>query len=217
MREVQRPYQWHCASRQRGLVLVVALIWLLVATLLLLSSVQNALHEQKAARAFRDRAIAFQAAEAGLVDAESDIEASPSAALSRSTMFAANRSDGFPTDEQALCRQAGASRSRGLCRAAQGNALLSLLADDVDASSTSAVAVEYGRFTGRTLQTGGGALPARLPRYVIELLRDHDAQFQSDAGSTTPAYLYRITAIGFGPQPHTQVVLQSFYRKGMTS
>lgn len=212
--------QWYCIFRQRGIVLVVALIWLLVATLLLLSSVQNALHEQKAARAFRDRAIAFQAAEAGLVDAESDIEASPSAALSRSTMFAANRADGFPTDDQALCQQGDANQTHGLCRAAQGNALLSLLADEVDeadVSSTSHVAVEYGRFTGRTLQTSGGTLPALLPRYVIELLRDYDAEADSDAGSTTPAYLYRITAIGFGPQPSTQVVLQSFYRKGVTS
>lgn len=228
-------------SAQRGLVLAVALIWLVVATLLLFSSVQNALQEQKAARAFRDRAVAFQAAEMGLVDAEADIAASPSSTLSRSAMFAVGRFDGFPTAEQPLCRHGRANRLQGLCRIAQREELLSLLADEVAGEavdgSVDAIAVEYGRFTGRILQTGGGMLPARLPRYVIELVRDQE-QEQAEAREQVPqqepatssttgagnnkennkadrptAILYRITAIGFGPQPEVQVVLQSFYRK----
>ena len=197
--------------QQHGVVLAIALVWLLVATLLVMSSVQSALQEHKAARAFRDRAIAFQAAEAGLVDAEADIEASPSTALSRSALFAANRSDGFPQDGDAMCRNGTENQFRGLCRAGEGDALLALLANDVGAANEGAVSVEYGHFTGRTLQTGGGALPSRLPRYLIELVRDH--RIDSD----TLFYLYRITAIGFSPQPDHQVVLQSFYRKALAS
>ena len=199
--------------RQHGVVLAVALVWLLIATLLVVSSVQNALQEHKAARAFRDRAIAFQAAEAGLIDAEADIEASPSPVLSRSALFAADRSEGFPADGDAICQIGTENRFRGLCRASEdeGDALLSLLDKDVAATSDGAASVEYGHFTGRTLQTGGGTLPSRLPRYLIELVRDHrrdtDAMF----------YVYRITAIGFGPQPNHQVVLQSFYRKALAS
>jgi Tfp pilus assembly protein PilX len=233
--------------RQRGVVLVVALLLLLVTTLLLFSSVQNALQEQKAARAFRDRAVAFEAAEAGLADAEADIEASPSSTRSRSALFVAGRSDGFPTTDMPLCRHGRASRLQGLCRAAQRDELLSLLAQEVAAdgidSGVDEIAVEYGRFTGRTLQTGGGMLPARPPRYVIELVRDRAVEraleqetqqepavetvaepsadtanrtAQGNANSSansTASSLYRITAIGFGPQPEVQVVLQSFYRK----
>ncbi len=250
-------------SQQRGLVLVVAMVFLLVATLHLFSSVQNALLEQKAARAFRDRAVALEAAEAGLADAEADIEASPSSTLSRSALFVAGRSDGFPTADMPLCRHGRANRLQGLCRAAQHDELLSLLAQEVAvderASGIEEIAVEYGRFTGRTLQTGGGMLPSRPPRYVIELVRDPeverllaqetqqeraletDAERADDAASSTKnntknspktspknskknsseqnpknnttSSLYRITAIGFGPQTEVQVVLQSFYRK----
>jgi Tfp pilus assembly protein PilX len=196
--------------QQHGVVLAIALVWLLIATLLVISSVQSALQEHKAARAFRDRAIAFQAAEAGLIDAETDLDASPSPALSRSAMFAADRSEGFPQDGEELCQSGKANQFQGLCRAAQGNALLSMLAEDsvYDAASLS---VEYGHFTGRTLQTGGGMLPIRLPRYVIELVRDRSIDVD------TSFYLYRITAIGFGPHAETQVVLQSFYRKALAT
>lgn len=217
--------------RQQGVVLVVTLIWLFVATLLLFSSVQNALQEQKAARAFRDRAVAFQAAEAGLTDAEATIAASPLPMLSRSALFAVGRIDGFPTAGQPLCRHGRGNRLRGLCRAAQRDELLSLLADEVAsavmAGSHDAISVEYGRFTGRTLQTGSGMLPSRLPRYVIELMPDREIDqareqehaieiaenITDDSAKNIVSALYRITAIGFGPAPEVQVVLQSFYRK----
>ena len=170
----------HALSRQRGLVLVVVLIWMFAASLYLFSSVQNAVQEQKAARGFRDRAVALQAAEAGLADAEADISASPTLSLSRSALFGAGRSDGFPAADMALCQGGPTNRLQGLCRAAQPEELQTLLADEVAAvmidGSVDAITVEYGRFTGRTLQTGGGMLPARLPRYVIELVRDFQVE-----------------------------------------
>lgn len=197
---------------QRGVVLGMVLLWLLLGTLLVASAVNNALQEQKAARSFRDRAIAFAAAEAGLVDAESDIEASPTLALSRSNLFAPSRSDGFPQSDQGACQQGQGNQFQGLCRSVPSQELLALLATDVaDGSPTAAISVEYGRFTGRRLQTAGGALPARLPRYLIELLPDP----RTAANATS--FIYRITAIGFGPHADIQVVLQSLYRKGVSS
>lgn len=59
-----------------------------------------------------------------------------------------------------------------------------------------AVTTAYGAFTGATL-------PGRAPRYIIEMV-------PSDPGA---GHLYRVTAIGFGVRPGTQVVLQSIYRK----
>ena len=60
------------------------------------------------------------------------------------------------------------------------------------------------------LPTGGGSLPARAPRYIIELMPLVRA---GEDASRRAGNLYRITAIGFGARANTQVVLQSFYRK----
>ena len=201
----------HFRKQQRGVVLGMVLLWLILGTLLVLSAVNNALQEQKAARSYRDRAIAFQSAEAGLIDAEADIEQSPSPTFSRSDLFAINRSDGFPQSGQTVCQQGHGNHFQGMCRSVPSYELLTLLAADVNADVTPAspMSVEYGRFTGRYLQTAGGSLPARLPRYLIELVPDP----RSRAGA--PLFIYRITAIGFGPQADTQVVLQSLYRKGV--
>lgn len=196
---------------QRGVVLGMVLLWLMLGTLLVLSAVNNALQEQKAARSYRDRAIAFQSAEAGLIDAESDIEHSPSPTMSRSDFFAIDRSDGFPLNDQAVCQQGRGNHFQGMCRSVPNHELLMLLAADLraDGPPASPMSVEYGRFTGRHMQIAGGSLPARLPRYLIELVADPRGR----AGA--PLFIYRITAIGFGPQADTQVVLQSLYRKGV--
>ena len=203
------------AIRERGVVLAMVLLWLVLGTLLGVSMVTTALQEQKAARNYRDRAIALQAAEAGLVDARSDIEAPPSYAGARGVIFAPDRSEGFPTPDQPICQQGEGNRFQGLCRTLPGNKLPVLLSNEFRSNLLTASShfVEYGSFTGRHLQTAAGSLPARLPRYAIELLPDQGR----DAGSNATAarFIYRITAIGFGPHVDTQVVLQSFYRKGV--
>ena len=59
--------------RQRGAVLIVALVILLVLTILGVSSVQNTTMEERMAGNYRDRFTAFQAAEAALRRGEEDI------------------------------------------------------------------------------------------------------------------------------------------------
>jgi type IV pilus assembly protein PilX len=66
--------------------------------------------------------------------------------------------------------------------------------------------VPYGHYTGATLTTGKGLLPARAPAYLIEKIAPPGAA--ASLGS-----FYRITAIGFGSHASTQVVLQSVVRK----
>jgi type IV pilus assembly protein PilX len=191
-----------CPKKARGAALVVVLSMLIVVLLLGASAAQMALQGEKAARAERDRHLAFQAAEAALIDAENDIEGSPGAP-GRSAMFAADSALGF-VDGCGV-----GSVDLGLCLPApQGMAPTWQAIDLADADVLRFV--PYGKFTGATMQTGHGLLPAREARYIIELLRY--IQPGQDAG-TADNYFYRITAIGFGARATTQVILQSYYRK----
>ncbi|OEZ93018.1 hypothetical protein JAB9_44730 [Janthinobacterium sp. HH107] len=182
---------------------------LLVIILLLgISAAQMALQGEKAARGERDRQIAFQAAEEALMDAQNDIEGLPGAP-GRSSLFAPGSAAGFADG----CGEAGAL---GLCLPAAPEAPALWLSMDLDGPEGSSHTVPYGQFTGAVMQTGQGFLPSRRPRYLIELLAFHPPGAQAApaaGGLATESYVYRITAIGFGAQESTQVVLQSYYRK----
>lgn len=199
--------------RHRGISLLIVLVWLVAVSLLAMSALQIGVQDQKAARSYRDREIAFQAAEAGLRDAELDIEDSPDLHLSRSALFARNSTAGFPADVDHACQRGISNRYQGLCRLSVDASVPSWLQvarpaqGGVDGRD---VAVSYGRFTGRVMQTGVGALPAMLPRYLIELMPYRQAGYSAEQ----PEYFYRITAIGFGADVASEVVLQTFYRKG---
>jgi type IV pilus assembly protein PilX len=63
--------------------------------------------------------------------------------------------------------------------------------------------VPYGQRTGAHMAVGTGLLPAQLPAYRIESL---------PAVAPGEGPLMRITAIGYGLRPTTQVVVQVLYR-----
>jgi type IV pilus assembly protein PilX len=192
--------------RQAGAALIVALMMLIAVLVLGMSASGIALQSEKAARNDRDRQIGLQAAEAALLDAEIDLENSPDAARSRSHLFAHDRAEGFVDG----CAQGSQNVYQGLCTRAATGAPAWLMIDFLDQSGR-ARSVAYGRFTGQTFQTGQGSLPARLPRYIIEILpytREGEGASAEDL-----SYIYRITAVGFGMRESTQIVLQTFYRK----
>ncbi|TSD74513.1 pilus assembly protein PilX [Janthinobacterium sp. KBS0711] len=197
--------------RHGGATLVYVLCLLVIILLLGVSAAQMALQGEKAARGERDRQIAFQAAEEALVDAQNDIEGLPGAP-GRSSLFAAGSAAGFADG----CGEGGAL---GLCLPAAPDAPALWLSTDLDGADAGSRTVPYGQFTGAVMQTGQGFLPSRRPRYLIELLPFHPPGAQAAAvagGLATESYVYRITAIGFGAQESTQVVLQSYYRKQAT-
>jgi len=199
-----------CAPRVRhgGATLVYVLCLLVIILLLGISAAQMALQGEKAARGERDRQIALQAAEEALVDAQNDIEGLPGAP-GRSSLFAPGSAAGFADG----CGEAGAL---GLCLPAGPDVPALWLSTDLDGAEGGSRTVPYGQFTGAVMQTGQGFLPSRRPRYLIELLPFHlpGAQAAAAAGGlAAESYVYRITAIGFGAQESTQVVLQSYYRK----
>ena len=201
------------SEREGGATLVYVLCLLIVILLLGVSAAQMALQGEKAARGERDRHVAFQAAEEALMDAQNDIEGLPGAP-GRSSLFAPGSAAGFVED----CGDGGAL---GLCLpAAKGAPALwqgmALDAAEPASGSGASRSVPYGQFTDAAMQTGLGFLPARRPRYIIELLPFHPpgAEAGASPGSlATGNYVYRVTAIGFGAQDGTQVVLQSYYRK----
>ncbi|SNS32067.1 type IV pilus assembly protein PilX [Noviherbaspirillum humi] len=191
----------------QGAALATALIMLLIVLLLGVSASQVALHGEKGSRNDRDRQIAFQAAEAALIDAEADIEQSTGGG-GRGLVFSSRSAEGFLPG----CGRGLENRQLGLCLPT--NAGMPPVWDAVNLQEdqpSSAVSVPYGHFTGRSYPNGEGALPGRLPRYIIELLPY--ARPGASADSAGLSYLYRITAIGFGPRPSTRVVLQAVYRK----
>lgn len=196
---------------QHGATLIMTLLMLIVVVLLGLHATQIALQGEKTARNDRDRQIAFQAAEAALLDAEMDIEASPDASKSRSQLFSRASAIGFSSDNNTVCGAGIQNINLGLCnRAVDGAKPVWQMIDFLDAAAATTSSVPYGRFTGQTFAAGSGSLPARVPRYIIELMSDKKFGERVDEVN----YLYRVTAVGFGARETTQVALQTIYRKG---
>lgn len=191
---------------QSGAALVNALCVMLMLLIVGVSATRTALNAEKAARGERDRQIAFQAAEAALSDAERDIEGGADPGSARAALFARGMAMGFADD----CGAAG-DVNLGLCARVPPPGVPAWQSAALDGPARGpGNTVEYGRFTGAAMPVGAGTLPARLPRYIIELLPY--ARAGEDAGQRTGNF-YRITAIGFGSSDTTRVVLQSFYLK----
>lgn len=181
-------------ARQRGAALVCSLV-LMLATMLVAASISRAVFASIAsAGAERERSLAYEAAEAALRDAERDIAAGTDPA--RAAQFTAAGAGGFVDG----CGRGGVSR--GLCRTTSPPAWQAL---DLAEPGNPAL-VPYGYFTGGSLASGKGLLPARPPAYLIE----HIAP--PGAGPSLGSF-YRLTAIGFGSNASIRVVLQSVYRK----
>lgn len=177
---------------------------MLLVVLMLSTSLANmALMGEKAARNEREKQVAMHAAESALLDAEKDIENS-SAKSSRSAIFSPYSTEGFADG----CGKGDGNRYQGLCTSHGSGQKSALFSADLANVGRSSPSVEFGRFTGQTLPNGDGPFPIQLPRYIIELMLDTTA-----GQSASAVYMYRITAIGFGPTSATQIVLQSFYRK----
>jgi len=185
-------------STQRGVSLIMVMLILVVVSLLGIGGVQIAIMGERGARNDRDQQVAWQAAEAGLIDAENDMLTATSA--TRRAVFDGKTQKDFV----AACGASG--DSTGLCSLVL-TGKQAWLTVDFTATGTSAPTTPFGKFTGRTFAAGGvGIQPAKAPRYVIEVVSDPNGD-KSD-----PTFLYRVTAMGFGPRTDIQAVLQMIYR-----
>lgn len=179
---------------QCGAALVTALFLVLAVLMMSVSGTRASLAAVQSARHERDRHVALQAARAALLDAERDIAGAAGPASPRTAIFVAANAGAF------MPGCAGGGEHAGLCAQVPAPGVPAWQAVDLDSEA----AVEYGRFTGASMPTGAGLLPAKAPRYIVELL----------AGpGPGPEPSYRITAIGFGASATTRVVLQAYYRR----
>lgn len=187
--------------RQRGIALLVSLMLLIMVMLLGVSAAQLALQGEKAARGDRDRDVALAAAEDGLMDAERDIQDSSDPA--RRAAFAG---------ADAFADKCGAGGVGLRVRAAAGKTPVWQVVDLAGTEDGGACTVTHGAYTASSMRTGEGFLPFKKPRYVIERMECHQPGADASAGAA-PQYCYRVTAIGFGAKPETEVVLQSVFSK----
>jgi type IV pilus assembly protein PilX len=180
------PHFPRAAQRERGAVLIVALMFLVVLTLLGLSTMTTTTLEEKISGNARDYNVALQAVEATLRDAENDINKNGTS--SRSTSAFAFTS---------AC-------PAGLCKPAADTDQTYMTADWSSASTTTA---KYGAWTS------AAAIPsvATQPRYLMELLTGG----APIVGQSVPGNWVRITARGWGINSNTQVTLQTIFKANL--
>jgi type IV pilus assembly protein PilX len=177
-------------TRERGAVLLLVLVILAGVSMASLSAARSGVVAGQASRYGAGQAVAHAAARAALADAERDIAAGVRSAVFRDPAH-------WP---RAGC---GEGVLLGICATETLPAWRRVDLADSDATAP------YGAFTGRGMPTGAHALPARLPRYIVEVAAA--GQAGDDAGAP-PEAEFRITAVGYGPDPRTIAVVQSTYR-----
>lgn len=196
-------------SHQRGVVLFIALVFLIVLTVLGVSLFGTTTSEEKMARNYRDVELAEEAAEAALRDAQIRIDG----------FYVWNSSaTATPTPVDPLAFSSACTG--GLCV----NATQPV---DKNVSLTGSPSVALGTCpasggcdgAGSAITTTGSPTihdVAGQPRYVIEKIdwTPPGEAISSGAGGTPPKQAYRVTARATGRSATTQVVLQEVYLSG---
>jgi len=187
-------------NKQNGFVLVTSILFLVILTLIVLSMMRTGILEERMVGNSRDWNNAFQAAESGLRDAERDIL--QGSRISGLTGFVSDCSaDGLCLPN--VC-PSGTDCSPVWVKLATTDTLWK------SATGTNSKSVAYGAYTNAVALPG---LPAQ-PRYIVEALTvpggsDSIKVKPSGAASNT---IYRITAVGYGLNTSSRVMLQSYVR-----
>lgn len=209
-------------SQQEGVALIVVLIFIVALTSLAIYSARDVSLGERLARNQLDSQVAREAAEAALRDAEFDL------LLATGSMRAGafcDRNIDRPLSDAAASSAFQANCPRGQCSLPPGMLATTNYAtapsannyepwwpasrgglwnDDISTKPTTVSSancpsftggVPYGTFSGRTRIAG----VSRQPEYLIETL------------NIAPDFM-RITARGFGRNPNTEIVLQSYFR-----
>ncbi|GKS90410.1 PilX N-terminal domain-containing pilus assembly protein [Acidovorax sp. SUPP2539] len=195
------------ASKERGASLIVVMLLLVIVSILGISGVQISMMAERGTRNDRDTQIAWQSTEAALMDAEFDILGQPaSSSTKRNSIFKRGS-----TDISQFVQDCGTSGNTiGLC-ALNATGKPAWLAVDFTITANNAPTTVFGTYTGRTFPSGNaGIQPAQPPRYVIEPIPDPSMSRTKDPKDVK--YIYRITAMGFGPNADTQTVSQVIFR-----
>ena len=202
----------HVHNRQRGAVLIVALVFLVILTMLGVTAMTGTTMELRMAGNARDVAVALAAAEAAVRDAENDIlNATYAGQEARKRVPAPVAVHYGAAGAAATCNNA--ANFVGLCMPRSTPADGQPLPTDLTNISLSAApSVSYGTYTGARALVG----VAQQPRYFIELLPTLSkppgwGSIGVTSGAKT-SYL-RITARGVGASPNTTVTVSEVFTK----
>lgn len=172
---------------QRGATLLVALMMLVVLAIMGVAAVSSAMLEERMSSGAIDRKIAFEAAEAALRDGETYAYST----LSPGSAYSAGCNAG-------LCLPSVTVQPVWESVDWQGGAVL-----------------VYGSQSAAAPLSG----VLQQPRFIVEYLSDVQQtsgtglSFGTGVSTGTAGSAYRITAMGWGKQPGTQVMLQSIFTK----
>jgi len=223
---VRRNRAGYGIRAQRGAVLVVALLFVMILSMLGVTAMQSTASEERMSGNSRDWNNALQAAEAALRDAWYDISnvCAPTVTGCNLRNPAISGATGFGSGGAA-----GTCTSGGLCMPSGSHPKYTLLnIGNWSSSGAGAVyPVTYGTYTlggsdtsfATTIASLGSGMAAQAqqvvsqpPQYIIEALCTPDST-TSIGGVGCPKYYYRITSRGFGGSANTQVTLQMIVRQ----
>ena len=168
---------------QRGAALVTGLVFLVILTLLGLSSSRGVIMQELIARNFRDEDLALQAAEAALKAAENCIRLT----------------NGRPTGLNSVtsnCIVAGTS--------VPNTPYTETAIANTDSTFWTTNGTPFDQAAGETLTLPSGAL-AQQPRYIVAVLD------REQCSPCQPQFAYQVTAWGTGINANTQKVVQSIF------
>jgi type IV pilus assembly protein PilX len=181
------------ASRrhQSGMSLFPALMFLLVLAVLGVSALNSTVMQEKMVSNTKDANLAFQAAEAGLRDAEADVVIN----ITGGTVFSSSCTRGLCTPPSTWTSPSSLDISKAIDW------------------SNSGLTRSYGAYTSSS------ALPdvAAQPQYVIEKLSSLPVGPGGSAGIGLPGLplnggaAYRLTVLATGARAETRVILQSTF------
>ncbi len=193
---MNQPQNFNLKRTGQGVVLIFSLVFLLVLTMLGVSVVGTTTSEEKMSRNFRDSLVAQSAAEAALRDAEIRLTGYYTDPPTRlNGIFDENCTRGLCDQSVALSSSLpvyGIHTMTGIPAVALGG--------NVCGGSTAVT----GAVTGSPLMVIPGLSQPVQPCYLIEQL---PSAMPGESASSVSSY-YRITAVGWGRNPTTQVTLQ---------
>lgn len=180
--------------RQRGVVLIVALILLLVLTLIGVGVTQSTSLEERMAGNARDKDLAFQAAEAGLRNGEDTL------LQGLYTNFNSNGTGGLY-----VYNSANPTPWAGTVTWTDTNA----------SDNNSAILYSGAQLTFSSSSSSATNMPYP-PAFIIEqmppvAMPGQGAQSQRTGNGMITVQMYRITALGTGGDANAQAMLQTVY------